>query len=143
MADVYSAKKRSAVMAKVKGRGNRSTEVVVARLFRARHLRGWRRQLPLPGRPDFAFVKERMVVFVDGCFWHRCPVHGEVPVGNREFWSQKLRANALRDRRVDRDLRARGWRVLRIWEHELKNPGRVASRVSSALARRKEVGDAA
>ena len=74
---------------------------------------------PFRVRPDFVFPKLRLAVFVDGCFWHGCPRHGNQPANHRAFWRRKLAANVARDRRVNRALRAAGWRVLRIWEHEL------------------------
>jgi DNA mismatch endonuclease (patch repair protein) len=70
-------------------------------------------------RPDFVFLKLRLAVFVDGCFWHACPRHATTPRNNAAFWRKKLSANKARDRKVNRALRAAGWRVLRIWEHEL------------------------
>ncbi|MBX3731229.1 MAG: hypothetical protein KF791_01400 [Verrucomicrobiae bacterium] len=71
-------------------------------------------------RPDFVFRQVRLAVFVDGCFWHGCPKHATQPKGNAAFWRRKLAANRARDRRVNRVLRAAGWCVLRIWEHELR-----------------------
>jgi DNA mismatch endonuclease (patch repair protein) len=72
------------------------------------------------GNPDFAFQKLKLVVFVDGCFWHGCPSHGTKPENNAVFWHEKLASNKKRDRFVTRKLRREGWRVLRIWEHDLK-----------------------
>jgi DNA mismatch endonuclease (patch repair protein) len=69
-------------------------------------------------RPDIVFVSARVAVFVDGCFWHRCPQHRTDPKANGAWWREKLERNAARDRRVDRDLSALGWRVIRVWEHE-------------------------
>ncbi|MBF0176970.1 MAG: very short patch repair endonuclease [Magnetococcales bacterium] len=74
----------------------------------------------LPGTPDFAFIKGKVVVFVDGCFWHGCPIHYTAPVRNAEFWQKKLACNLERDRRVDEELAKMGWRVVRVWEHEVK-----------------------
>jgi DNA mismatch endonuclease (patch repair protein) len=86
------------------------------------------------GKPDFAFRKERVAIFVDGCFWHCCPKHGKMPASNRAFWKEKLAGNRARDRLVNWTLRRRGWRVLRIWEHELKSHAtRVVSRIRRAL----------
>ena len=70
-------------------------------------------------KPDFVFPKLRLAVFVDGCFWHACPLHATKPRNNAALWRKKLAANRARDRKVNRALRAAGWRVLRIWEHEL------------------------
>lgn len=69
-------------------------------------------------RPDLVFLEERVAVFLDGCFWHSCPVHGTTPHANRGWWLEKLAANVKRDRRHDRELRTAGWLVLRFWEHE-------------------------
>jgi DNA mismatch endonuclease (patch repair protein) len=91
----------------------------------------------LPGTPDFAFPKNRVAVFVDGCFWHGCPRHASFPATRRDFWLKKFAANKARDRRVNRELRKRGWRVLRLWEHELSKLGMVSlRRIQIALERR-------
>ena len=119
MADIWTKAKRSEVMARIRGRGNRSTEGRLAALFRAHGFTGWRRQRPLPGRPDFVFPAGRLAVFVDGCFWHGCPRHGTMPKENRRFWQAKITRNQERDREVGAELRRLGWKVLRVWEHEL------------------------
>lgn len=67
---------------------------------------------------DIAFGPAKVAVFVDGCFWHRCPQHGTAPKANGQWWSQKLAGNVARDRRNDAQLGARGWKVVRVWEHE-------------------------
>ena len=129
MPDVFTKAKRSAVMARIRSRGNKGTELALARVFRALGITGWRRQLRIRHspfgirnfqvRPDFVFPKLRLAVFVDGCFWHGCPKHATQPKGNAAFWRKKFAANQTRDRLVTRTLRRAGWRVLRIWEHEL------------------------
>ncbi len=103
------------------------------------HRRGlrFRKDLPLrvPGRvvrPDVVFTRARLAVFVDGCFWHRCPEHGNVPRANGAYWQPKLERNVARDRAVDAVLCEAGWRVLRAWEHEA--PAAVADRVLAVLA---------
>lgn len=130
MQDVFTKAKRSEVMSRIRGKGNKDTEVALAKLFRAIGITGWRRHYPITGRPDFAFPKQKLAVFVDGCFWHGCPKHGVQPKGNNVFWSTKLAANKARDRKVNRELRTKGWRVLRIWEHDL-----TKSRQSSTVRR--------
>lgn len=129
MPDVFSKAKRSAVMARIRGRGNKDTELALAKLFRSEGVKGWRRHLPLLGKPDFAFRGDRTVVFVDGGFWHGCPACYQRPASNREFWDEKLARNRRRDRVVGRSLRALGWNVVRIWEHELRKPGRLLVRL--------------
>jgi DNA mismatch endonuclease (patch repair protein) len=121
-------------MARVKGRENRATELRLIQIFRDFKIRGWRRRAALFGSPDFVFPKSKLAVFVDGCFWHGCSKHGAVPATNREFWINKLTRNKERDRLVGRELRKTGWTVLRIWQHDLKKPKLVASRVSRSLA---------
>lgn len=69
-------------------------------------------------RPDIVFTRRRVAVFVDGCFWHCCPVHGSQPRVNQHYWSPKLLGNAARDARNTTELRGAGWEVVRIWEHE-------------------------
>jgi DNA mismatch endonuclease (patch repair protein) len=68
-------------------------------------------------RVDVAFPRRRLAVFIDGCFWHSCPEHGQIPIANREYWAPKLARNSERDGELDRALRAAGWTVLRFWEH--------------------------
>jgi DNA mismatch endonuclease (patch repair protein) len=135
MPDVFSKAKRSEVMARIRSRGNRDTELALMRLLRRQGVSGWRRHQPVFGRPDFVFPKARVAVFVDGCFWHGCPKHATAPATNRAFWKRKLTANTLRDRLVNRTLRAQGWRVLRVWEHDLarKNERRLARRIQGVF----------
>jgi len=87
-------------------------------------------------KPDFVFPKSKLAVFVDGCFWHGCPRHFIRPRGNAAFWRKKIAANKARDRLVNRTLRRQGWKVLRIWEHELvgRNERRLLRRLRHVLA---------
>ncbi|MHA3700633.1 very short patch repair endonuclease [Jatrophihabitans sp. YIM 134969] len=95
-------------------------------LRRELHRRGLRYRVhsPLPvlglgrRRADLLFTRRRVAVFVDGCFWHACPVHGTAPKANKEWWAIKLRSNVQRDRDTDERLVNAGWTVLRFWEHE-------------------------
>jgi DNA mismatch endonuclease (patch repair protein) len=134
MPDVFTKAKRSEVMSRIRSRGNKDTELVLAQFFRRHHITGWRRhlQLRLPilhprssiliftVRPDFVFRQSRLAIFVDGCFWHGCPKHGTKPKGNAAFWRRKITGNQTRDRLVNRTLRRARWRVLRLWEHTLR-----------------------
>jgi DNA mismatch endonuclease (patch repair protein) len=119
MADVFTPEKRSEVMSRIRGKGNASTEQRMIRLFRANGIKGWRRNWPLPGKPDFVFPKLRIALFVDGCFWHRCPKCYRQPATNAEFWEAKIGRNVERDKDVGRELKKRGWKVVRVWEHQL------------------------
>jgi DNA mismatch endonuclease, patch repair protein len=159
MADVFDTAKRSDVMSRIRGTGNKTTELALAMAFRTAGIKGWRRhalvkvklkpmrdapvdakQAVLVIKPDFVFRKERVAVFVDGCFWHQCPLHSKVPNSNTVFWAQKLQGNVERDRAADKALKAVGWRTFRLWEHELKDVHntpllrRIANRVAQSRA---------
>ena len=104
----------------------------------------WRRGLryridvaAVPGRrrADIVFTRGRVVVYVDGCYWHSCPDHATVPKANREWWVAKLRANVERDRDTDARLAAAGWQVVRVWEHEA--PMEAADRIEATVRRRR------
>lgn len=89
---------------------------------------------PLPKmrrRADLVFPRARVAVYVDGCFWHRCPLHATAPKNNAEWWDAKLAGNVARDRDTDACLADAGWRVLRFWEHE--DPLAAADVVEDAL----------
>ncbi len=136
MVDIYDSAKRSAIMSRVRGTGNRSTEIRLVAIFRGYSISGWRRNQPLPGRPDFVFRRERLAVFVDGCFWHQCPIHGSRPADNASCWEEKLSANVVRDALVTETLQKMGWHVVRIWQHELTktNEPRLVLRLRRALS---------
>lgn len=118
-------------MSRIRDAGNKGTELRLIEVFRAHGITGWRRGSKLPGRPDFVFQWLKVVVFVDGCFWHGCPRHATQPKTNAAFWREKIAANKARDRRINCALNAAGWRVLRIWEHELtrKNERRLLAKL--------------
>ena len=132
--DIVSKTKRSQIMAAIRPTGNKATEQRLASILRANGITGWRRHQPLPGRPDFVFRRERLAVFVDGCFWHGCVRHCRMPKTNVKYWVPKIAHNRRRDRKVNTLLRRKGWRVYRIWEHSLKRPQGVGSRLRAMLA---------
>ena len=121
-------------MAAIRSTGNRTTELRLAAIFHAHGITGWRRHQRLPGKPDFVFRRQRLAVFVDGCFWHGCARHLRVPRDNRPYWKHKIARNLQRDRQTNRHLRRAGWRVVRIWEHALRSPDLVARRIAANLA---------
>ena len=133
MADVFAPKKRSEIMSRVRGQGNLTTEIRLIGIFRAYGITGWRRHIAMFGHPDFVFPAARLAVFVDGCFWHGCPIHGSIPTSNRAFWARKLDLNKKRDKLVCRRLNASGWRVLRFWQHDLRQPKKVSRRLMRSL----------
>jgi DNA mismatch endonuclease, patch repair protein len=135
--DILTPSQRSARMALVRSKGNKTTELRLIRLMRARKISGWRRGSKLPGRPDFVFPRELVAVFVDGDFWHGNPNTYSAPVANDRFWLTKVTNNRRRDRRVNRVLRARGWSVIRIWESSLRQRSwREVERLARCLKRR-------
>src|SRR5690554_4823636 len=135
MTDVFSPQKRSEIMSRVRGQKNAATELKMIEVFRRYKISGWRRGLTLFGKPDFVFPAQKLALFVDGCFWHACPIHGSLPNQNSDFWNEKLKRNVSRDRLVGMVLRKSGWRVLRIWQHDLKgdNFPYVARKVKRSL----------
>jgi DNA mismatch endonuclease (patch repair protein) len=136
MADVFSPEKRSEVMSRIRGKGNKKTELELIRIFKVHRIIGWRRNARLFGKPDFVFPKSKLAIFVDGCFWHGCSLHSNIPATNRAFWIKKISGNMMRDRLVSKTLRRDGWMVLRIWEHDLrKHPRACASRIVGMLSR--------
>jgi len=134
MTHVSTSAHRSYLMSRVQGRGNGATELKLLSLLKQSKITGWRRHLPLPGKPDFAFAKQKVAVFVDGCFWHGCPKCYTRPKTNRAFWDKKRADNMARDKRVTRQLRRQGWKVIRIWQHSLKkSPDGCLNRVRRAM----------
>lgn len=131
----FGALTRSELMARCRSTGNETTEGRMVVLLKAFRLAGWRRHLPLPGKPDFAWPKEKVALFVDGCFWHGHDCGRNVtPKSNADFWRQKIATNQRRDRRVARQLQKQGWTVLRVWECTLqRRPRSVVRRVQRAL----------
>jgi DNA mismatch endonuclease (patch repair protein) len=128
---------RSRIMKAIKSHGNQTTELALIRIMRASKIVGWRRRVELPGHPDFTFARERLTVFVDGCFWHGCERCYRAPSTNSAFWSKKILLNEKRDRRVDRALRHLGWSVMRIWEHSIREtPVAVVRRLRGRMLKR-------
>lgn len=133
MADVWPIAKRSEVMGLIRSNGNAETELQFIKLLRKHHISGWRRRQPLLGKPDFVFPKERVAVFVDGCFWHGCPKCYRRPKSHQKYWDAKVARNRARDRFVSKELKKGGWSVVRFWHHQLANDKLVALRLAQAL----------
>ncbi|MGO9240703.1 MAG: very short patch repair endonuclease [Bryobacteraceae bacterium] len=129
--DWLAPDQRSRNMAAIRSHGNRSTEKAIRfRMIRAGVCGFKLCASNLPGKPDFVFENARLVVFLDGCYWHGCPSCYRAPTSNTGYWSQKFARNKARDRKVGQLLRAEGWRVVRFWEHEIeRNPARVVGRI--------------
>jgi DNA mismatch endonuclease (patch repair protein) len=120
---------RSELMARVKSRGNTTTELRMVALLKSNEITGWRRHYATLGRPDFVWLKQRLAVFVDGCFWHghQCGRNLQ-PKTNVHLWARKIADNRARDIRTSRRLRDAGWHVLRVWECVLKDKPKVVAR---------------
>ncbi len=109
-------------MSRIRASGNRDTELRMIALFRQHGINGWRRNARVFGKPDFVFPREKIAVFVDGCFWHRHPgcKFAYTPKSRLRFWLRKFESNVARDKTVMRALRNAGWETVRIWECELR-----------------------
>ena len=126
---------RSQLMSRVRSTGNQTTETRLVSLFRKTGLTGWRRHQPLPGKPDFVWQSKKVAVFVDGCFWHGHDCGKNVtPKTNAQAWQKKIKATQARDRRFSRQLQDMGWKVIRIWECQLrKNSASCLATIQRAI----------
>lgn len=129
MADVFSKKKRSNIMSRIRGR-NTSPEKALHLVLKGFGYRPQRHRKNLPGSPDFVLKHEKLVIFTNGCFWHghrNCP-RASLPTSNRKFWLKKIANNRRRDERQRRQLRQKGWKVLTFWTCGQISEGKVLSR---------------
>ena len=122
-------------MARVRSRGSRSTEARLRASLASRGVFGWRQNpIGIFGRPDFVFPNSRLAIFVDGCFWHGCPLCFRKPKSNRSYWQAKISRNRQRDKQVSIALSRQGWKILRFWEHQIqKDLCKVTFSISSLL----------
>lgn len=137
MKDFFSPLQRSKLMSRIRSRANISTELRIVDILRTARISGWRRHLPLPGKPDFTFRRERVCIFVHGCFWHDCPRCKKRSSTRPLYWERKIQANRARDERVCRQLRKRGYKIITIWECTLrrKHPQAAIARLLTYLSR--------
>ena len=120
MSDVFNKEKRSEIMRLVKSKNNKSTELRLIEYFNQNNIKGWRRNYKIKGKPDFVFCIKRLAVFCDGCFWHGHNCRNIKPKNNKEYWEKKIEKNIKRDKEISKYLENLGWKVLRVWECELK-----------------------
>jgi DNA mismatch endonuclease (patch repair protein) len=134
VADTFTQAERSEIMRRVKGRDT-TPELTLRRLLWAVGVRGYRlNRKDLPGRPDLVISRERIAIFVDGCFWHGCPRCYRRPSSNRSYWDLKVDRNMRRDRSRRAKLKRLGWKVIRLWEHQVvKQPERCVSKILKAI----------
>ncbi|MBI3578514.1 MAG: DNA mismatch endonuclease Vsr [Ignavibacteriales bacterium] len=134
MTDTFNPEVRSLIMTSVRSSGNKSTEWKVRARLVAFGLSQWRmHDKTLPGSPDFVFPKRKLAVFIDGCFWHGCPKCYRRPKSSRAYWDLKVKKNMARDRYNRLRLRTMGWKVVRVWEHELKETPTLPFRLVKAI----------
>ena len=121
MSDTVSRKKRSEIMRSNKPTENKSTEQELIRLFKELGIKGWRRNYKIAGAfPDFVFLKHKIAVFADGCFWHGHDCRTLRPKTNQKYWDEKIKKNRERDKAIKERIEVKGWKVFRIWECEIK-----------------------
>ena len=150
--DIMSADARSRLMARIRGRDNRTTELRMVALLRSHGITGWRRHRTIVQRgragavrrvrPDFVFPGSRTVLFIDGCFWHGCSRHCSMPKQNKTFWQEKILANRRRDSVTRAWFRRNGWQVIRVWEHALRKDvsDALVARIAGKVAARRDGG---
>ncbi len=135
MTDVLTKGQRSFCMSRIRG-SDTGPEIKLRKSLWATGIRGYRLRPNIYGRPDIYFTRKRVAVFVDGCFWHKCPECFKLPESNTTFWEEKINKNVNRDRKVSEVLEKSGIRVLRFWEHEVKRDiGKVCARISDELSK--------
>ena len=121
MTDIFSKQKRSAIMSKISGKETKP-EILVRKFLFANGFRYRKNDKRYPGKPDIVLPKYKTAIFVHGCFWHghNCPA-GKLPETRKEFWQEKISGNIERDKRNINELNKQGWKVIIVWQCELKN----------------------
>lgn len=133
MSDVHTPQQRHYNMSRIRGK-NTKPEMIIRRLLCKEGLKGYRIHYTLPGKPDIVYIKKRVVIFIDGCFWHKCPECFSIPKTNTDFWMEKINKNVLRDKGINKKLSDDSWTVLRFWEHEVKkDPEGVVRKIKEIL----------
>lgn len=140
MADVHNKKQRSYNMSRIKGKDTKP-ELYLRKLLSSQGLRGYRLNYKITGKPDLVFTRYKIAVFIDGCFWHKCPECFQEPENNKNFWRNKINGNVLRDNMVNKLLEKDGWTVLRFWEHLLrKDPFSVYGSIIKQHKKKRDYG---
>ena len=120
MTDCFNKKKRSNIMSKIKCKDTK-LEIRIRKALYANNIRYRKNSTKFLGKPDIINKKRKFIIFVNSCFWHGCSIHYRVPKSNIEYWRNKIQGNIKRDKKVDRYYIKNGWKIFRIWEHDLKN----------------------
>lgn len=130
MADTFSKPKRSKIMAAISSKHTKPE----VRVRKALLVKGYHYKLHYgKEKIDIAFPRAKVAVFVDGCFWHKCPFHSHLPKSNKSYWLPKLRKNVKRAKEKDVRLKRNGWRIIHIWEHDVHKMARITKRIKHAL----------
>lgn len=132
MVDIFTKKKRSEVMSRVK---NKDSKIEIA-FRKALWKEGFRYRKNATnhfGKPDIVLPKYKTVIFIDSCFWHGCPKHGSVPQTRKKFWQTKIEKNKKRDKKVIRHYKKEGWGIIRVWEHKIKKIDSVVERIKTKI----------
>ena len=138
MADVLTQEQRKFNMSRIKGK-NTGPEVKLRKMLFAENIRGYRIHFNLPGKPDIVFTKKKIAIFIDGCFWHKCPICFQEPETRKEFWMNKIQSNVDRDKKINEQLKDKGWTVLRFWEHDVrKNPDVIVKKIAEMIEKAPE-----
>ena len=133
MPDVLTPEQRKLNMSRIRARDT-TPEKKLRRMLWQNGIRGYRIHYDLIGKPDIVFVEKKIAVFIDGCYWRKCPVCFREPDTRKEFWMKKIESNVRRDEKVNEELKKEGWTVIRIWEHEIrKEPEKVIAGILSLL----------
>ena len=133
MTDVLTPAQRKQNMSRIRGK-NTGPEIKLRKKLWSQDVRGYRIHCNLPGKPDIVFTKKKIAIFIDGCFWHKCPYCFQEPETRNEFWMKKIGTNVERDLKNTRQLQEDGWTVLRFWEHEIrKTPDNVVEKILQYL----------
>ncbi|HPU94714.1 MAG TPA: very short patch repair endonuclease [Candidatus Gracilibacteria bacterium] len=131
--DIFSKEKRSEIMSRVRNKDSKM-EISLRKELWAEGFRYRKNDTKYFGKPDIVLPKYRTVIFVDSCFWHGCPEHYSAPSTRKDFWKKKIKRNMERDQEVNRYYEEKGWKIVRIWEHELREFGNVIKRTTSKIS---------
>ena len=135
MADTVSKAKRSEIMSKIRSKKTKP-ELMIKELLDNRIFRY--QPNGITGKPDFGNKKRKIAIFIDGCFWHGCPKHCRMPKSREKYWVPKIQKNMERDSRYTKELKRRGWTVMRLWEHEVReNPDKCRDKIMAKLEKLK------
>lgn len=133
MTDILTKKQRSYNMTRIKSK-NTGPELALRKMLSQNKISGYRLHYKIFGKPDLVFPRKKLAVFIDGCFWHKCPFCFVKPASRLKFWEKKIKNNVERDKQVNKSLKKNGWKILRIWEHELrKNPEMIYKKIVRKL----------